>query len=100
MDSALKHNYPAIPESADDEISNATNKRLLEEEWAKSRGQDPQKLKTLWMRTHNMRRAEILSSEDSSAFSIFQKYPMLKRCTYVSLNFIEFINLFICMFVL
>lgn len=87
VDSALKHNYPAIPESADDEISNATNKRLLEEEWAKSRGQDSQKLKTLWMRTHKMRRAEILSSEDSSAFSIFQKCPMLKRCSYAKMEF-------------
>lgn len=88
VDSVNKHEYPAIPESAEDEVSNKTNLKLLQEEWAKTKGQDPQKIKTLLMRTHNIRRAEVLHSEDLSAFSILQKYPMLKRCSYVSRAFI------------
>ena len=86
MESIFRHEYPAIPDSADDEVSNLANIRLLEEEWAKTSRQDPEKLKTLWIRTHNTRRATILKSEDSTS-KIIQKYPMLKRSTYVSLVF-------------
>jgi len=87
VDSTLKHEYPTImiPEDADDDVSNKSNAKNLEEEWAKQKP-DPQKLKVLFFRTHNQRRADVLSMKDSSTRSIFLKYPMLKKCSFVSIN--------------
>lgn len=86
LDSLQKHQYPAIPSSADDEVSNNINLELLQQEWEKIKT-DPQKVKNLLMRTHSVRRAEILNAEGITAQRILQKFPMLKKCSYVSLRF-------------
>ena len=86
LDSLQKHQYPAIPSSADDEVSNNINLELLQQEWEKTKT-DPQKLKNLLIRTHSVRRTEILNSESVTAQSILQKFPMLKKCSYVSLRY-------------
>jgi len=88
LDALKKHSYPAIPSSADDETSIKTNLDLLKLEWStpKPKGPDPEKVKTLLMRTHGVRRKEILKDENTSVHKFFEKYPMLKRSTYVSHN--------------
>jgi len=57
LDVLKKHSYPAIPSSADDETSIKTNLGLLKSEWStpKPRGPDPEKVKTLLMRTNGVR---------------------------------------------
>jgi len=61
---------------------------LLKLEWStlKPKGPDPEKVKTLLMRTHGVRRKEILKDENTSVHKFFEKYPMLKRSTFVSHN--------------
>ena len=79
-----KHQYPAIPPSADDELSCKTNLELLQGEWEKPKNGDPLKVKNLFIRTHTLRRAEVLNDENVTTQSILQKYPMLKKSSYVS----------------
>jgi len=76
VDSTSKHEYPTImiPEDDDDDVSNKSNVKNLKEEWAKQKP-IPQKFKVLFIRTHNQRRADVLSMKDSSTRSIFLKYP-------------------------
>lgn len=98
LDSLQKHQYPDIPSSADDEVSNNINLELLQQEWEKTKT-DPQKVKTLLIRTHSVRITEILNSESVTAQSILQKYPMLKKCSHVSVRFhvrLYHVGLFIC----
>ena len=79
-----KHQYPVIPPSADDELSNETNLRLLKEEW--DRQKDESKVKTLFIRTHAIRRAEIVNEESNATVnSILQEFKMLKKSSYVSI---------------
>ena len=73
-----KHQYPVIPPSADDEVSCKTNLEL-EGEWEKPKNGDPLKVKNLFIRIHAIRRAEVLNAQ-----SMLQKYPMLKKSSYVS----------------
>lgn len=89
LNTLKKHEYPVIPSSADDETSTKTNLELLQKEWSttKPKGPDPETVKTLLMRTHGARRSEVLQEESTSAHSFLQKYPMLKRSTYVSQSF-------------
>jgi len=95
VDSFLKHEYPTIPDNAEDEVSTRSNLNHLEEEWAKDpKIRDMQKVKTLFIRTHNHRRGDILSMKDTTALSIFLKYPMLKKCLFVSnYSIVDFNNL-------
>ena len=84
LNSMQKHQYPVIPPSADDELSNETNLRLLKEEW--DRQKDPSKVKTLFIRTHAIRRAEIVNEESNATVnSILQEFKMLKKSSYVSI---------------
>lgn len=78
-----KHEYPSIPEGADDETSDQRNLTNLRDEWART-DCDPEKVKELLMRTHRVRRMKILNEENSTAFATLQTYPMLKRSSYVS----------------
>lgn len=77
-----KHYYPAIPESSDDDESNKRNIALLQEE---SRQQKPcyETMKSLLIRTHSVRRAEILKSAEVSLSSLIHNNPYLKKCSYV-----------------
>ena len=70
-----KHEYPAIPEDADDNTSEKTNLKLLHDEWSKSKGPDPQRLKVLLTRTHRSRRTEILELREFDGFSHTSKIP-------------------------
>ena len=79
----MKHDYPPIPTSANDEISDDRNMRLLKEEWGKTK-QVTESIKELFMRTHAVRRSLILGSEYSSVCGILHEFPMLKRSIYVS----------------
>ena len=72
----FKHKYPATPDNAEDEVSDRSNLKLLEEEWIKNKARSS-KMKTLFIRTHKQRRADILSMKDSTTLSLFLKYPML-----------------------
>lgn len=83
FDSMKKHEYPAIPSSANDEVSDERNMRLLKEEWSKTR-QVADNIKELFIRTHAMRRTVILSTDYTGVGNILHEFPMLKRCTYVS----------------
>ena len=48
--------------------------------------EDAEKIKELLMRTHRIRRTQVLGGEYSSAFEILKTYPILKQCSYVSKN--------------
>jgi len=63
------------------------NLKLLREEWAKPNNGDSLKVKNLLIRTHPLRRAEVLKEDsNSTAQSILKDYQMLKRSSYVSLK--------------
>lgn len=66
----------------------------LEEELVKQKP-DPQKLKMLFIRTHGQRRTNVLSMMMDSTRSIFLKYPMLRKCSYVSTN-LRVIIFYVC----
>lgn len=83
LDSLQKHDYPPIPPYANDEISNERNMHLLKEERGRTK-QVTESIKELFIRTHAVQRSLILSAEYTSACSVLQKFPMLKRSMYVS----------------
>ena len=78
-----KHSYPKIPPSADDEESNERNLSKLKEESTKIKPSH-EIIKTLLIRTYPVRRASILDS--SSVSAIIMETPMLKKCSYVSVQ--------------
>jgi len=66
-------------------VSNNINLQLLQDEWEKPKI-DSQKVKKLLIRTHSVRRTEILNSDTVTAQGILQKFPILKKCSHVSLR--------------
>ena len=81
-----KHYYPSIPDSSEDEESSKRNLALLKAECLKPKPCH-ETIKTLLIRTHPVRRAELLSSPDISLSSLIQDYPFLKKCSYVCVPF-------------
>ena len=77
-----KHPYPVIPPNAEDEISVSRNERSLQEETEKAKP-NPQKLKELMARTLP-NRVEWIRSECPPLSAILEKYPLLKKASYVS----------------
>jgi len=89
--SAQRHDYPPIPATADDEASNKVNLGLLQQEWEKPKNGEPSKVKALFIRTHNLRRDEVLNEDTpASVDSILKKYKMLKKSSYVRLYIITY----------
>ena len=82
VESLVRHRYPEIPLSADDNVSMERNLLLLKEESLKSKPSH-ESVKTLMARTHAVCRAALLESQYPSVSSFIQEYPILKRCTYV-----------------
>ena len=76
-----KHDYPAIPPAADDEVSNERNLELLKEECKKSK-LCSESIKSLMARTYTLRSA-VLNGDYPNTLSILDDFPMLKMCTYV-----------------
>ena len=77
-----KHNYPLIPPSSDDDISDKRNLQLLKEEATKAKSNKPV-VKDLLIRTYPVRRRMLLES-NVSVSEIVTENPFLKKCAYVS----------------
>lgn len=91
-----RHFYPAqIPGSADDDESQARNCSRLSEELAKAKPSS-EVLKELMSRTYPKRRVWITkASPPPSLTEVMSDFPLLKRSSYVSFIYLEFILLFI-----
>ena len=89
-----KHAYLEIPRSADDEESNKRNLSKLREESVKAKP-STEIVKMLMIRTYPVRRASIMDSS-SMVSSILTEMPMLKKCQYVSFNYIHYLTQLCC----
>ena len=87
-----KHSYPEIPRSADEE-SNERNLSKLREASVKTRP-STKIVKTLMIRTYPVRRASIMDSS-STVSSILTEMQMLKKCQYVSFNYIYLTHIYV-----
>ena len=52
----------------------------------------------LFIHTHRLRRAEVLNNENISTQSILQKYPMLKKSSYISHMYVFILQDYLCAF--
>ena len=93
-----KDAYPEIPRSADDEESNERNLSKLREESVKAKP-STEIVKTLMIRTYPVRRASIMDSS-SMVSSILTEMPRLKKCQYVSFNYIHYLTQLCCLHVI
>lgn len=83
LDSSLKHTYPDIPPSADDDEANRRNVDLLLEEFSKTK--PPQDtVKRLLTHTFAHRRMEMLNDLNFTVSEYISQYKMLKKALYVS----------------
>lgn len=92
-----KHDYPAIPPAADDEVSNERNLELLKEECKKSK-LCSESIKSLMARTYTLRSAVLNEDYPNTLISILEDFPMLKICTYVIRDFVICIIISILIF--
>ena len=87
LDSLQKYQYPASYTIISRWWSvQQINLELLQQEWENTKT-NPQEVKNLLIRTHSVRRAEILNVESITVQRILQKFPMLKKCSHVSQRF-------------
>lgn len=83
-----KHNYPVIPSTVDDDVSNERNLNLLKQEAMKAKPSN-QTIKSLMPRTCAVRRSAILNGDYSCVLDIVEDYPVLKRTSYVSQIYLD-----------